>query len=102
MVVSVLLIIKDQVNIKFEGLDPIVRKELVKKLSFMNPKARHMPLFKLGRWDGKVPFATIGGGTYYNFLNEAATIVLNAGYELTLEDRVRSGTSTCRSSITPI
>lgn len=78
--------VKDQVNIKFEGLDPIVRKEMVKKLSFMNPKARHMPLFKMGRWDGKVPFATIGGSTYYNFLREAATIVANAGYQIELLD----------------
>jgi superfamily II DNA or RNA helicase len=78
--------VKDQVNIKFEGLDPIVRKELVKKLSFMNPKARHMPAFKLGRWDGKVQFATIGGGTFYNLLAEAATVVINAGYEIDIID----------------
>jgi hypothetical protein len=77
----------DQVNIKFEGLDPATRKELVKKLSFMNPKARHMPSFKLGRWDGKVPFATIGGGTYYNLLETAANIVLNAGYEIDIDDQ---------------
>ena len=77
-----ILRVKDQCNIKFEGLDPGTRKELVKKLSFMNPKARHMPSFRLGRWDGKVPFATIGGGTYFNLLSEAATVVLNAGYDI--------------------
>ena len=77
-----ILRVKDQVNIKFEGLDPMTRKKLVQKLSFMNPKARHMPAFKLGRWDGKVPFATIGGGTYYTLLEEAAIVVLDAGYEI--------------------
>jgi superfamily II DNA or RNA helicase len=78
--------VKDEVNIKFEGLDPTVRKELVKKLSFMNPKARHTPAFKLGRWDGKVPFATIGGGTYFNLLDQALPIVMQAGYEVDIED----------------
>lgn len=78
-----ILRVKDQVNIKFEGLDPMTRKKLVQKLSFMNPKARHMPAFKLGRWDGKVPFATIGGGTYYNLLADAANVVLDAGYKIT-------------------
>lgn len=78
--------IKDQVNVKFEGLDPLTRKALVKELSFMNPKARHMPMFKLGRWDGKVAFATIGGGTYFNLLESALPIVLGAGYELDIVD----------------
>lgn len=78
--------IKDQVNVKFEDLDPMTRKALVKKLSFMNPKARHMPAFKLGRWDGKVAFATIGGGTFFNLLEDALPVVLEAGYELDIVD----------------
>ncbi len=81
-----ILRIKDQVNVRFEGLDPTVRKELVTKLSFMNPKARHMPSFKLGRWNGKVPFATIGGGTFHNLLDQALPIVFDAGYEVDIED----------------
>lgn len=84
------LLVKDEVNVKFLDLDPTVRKELVKKLSFMNPKARHMPSFKLGRWDGKVPFATIGGGTFYNLLDQALPIVLAAGYEVDIVDERKS------------
>lgn len=78
--------IKDQVNIKFEGVDPVTRKALWNKLGFMNPKARHMPQFKLGRWDGKVRFATIGGGTYFNLLDQALPVILGAGYEIDLVD----------------
>jgi superfamily II DNA or RNA helicase len=41
-----------------------------------------MPAFKLGRWDGKIAFATIGGRTYLNMLDRVLPIVLDAGYEI--------------------
>lgn len=77
----------DQVNVKFEGLEPHVRKNLVDKLKYYVPYARHMPSFKLGRWDGKVAFATVGGGTYLNLLDKALPIVMGAGYEIEIDDR---------------
>ena len=45
--------ILDECNIKFDGLDPIIRREMVKTLKFEVPGARFMPSVKLGRWDGK-------------------------------------------------
>ena len=63
------LIIEDEVNIKFEGLDVDVRRQLANALKFELPYAKHMPQYKLGRWDGKVAFFGIGGSGYVNHLN---------------------------------
>ena len=53
----------------------------------MVPYARHMPTFKLGRWDGKVSFATIGGSTYLNLIDRILPIILDAGYEIDIDDQ---------------
>lgn len=79
--------ILDQVNVKFEGLDPHVRRKICEALKFYVPYARHMPAFKLGRWDGKVSFATVGGGTYLNLLDRVLPLVLDAGYAIDIDDR---------------
>ena len=50
------IIVRDEVNIKLEGLDLDVRKKLVNEFKYMLPYARHMPSYKLGRWDGTVSF----------------------------------------------
>lgn len=80
------LVIKDFTNVKFEGLDPVTRRKLNEALKFMVPYARHVPSFKMGRWDGKVSFATMGGGTYFNLLELALPIVMDAGYEIEIDD----------------
>lgn len=77
----------DQVNVKFENLDPHTRKIICDTLKFMIPSARHTPKYKLGRWDGKVGFATVGGGTYINLLDRILDIVTNAGYDINLIDQ---------------
>ena len=53
------LIIRDEVNVKFEGLDPATRRKISNSLKFMLPYAYHMPAYKLGRWDGCVRFCDI-------------------------------------------
>ena len=50
------LIIEDEVNIKFEGLDVDVRRKITNALKFDVPYARHMPHYQLVRWDGKFGF----------------------------------------------
>lgn len=63
------LIIQDEVNIKFEGLSVDVRRKLANKLKYLLPYARHMPQYKLGRWDGTVGFFGLGGNGYLNHLD---------------------------------
>lgn len=80
------LIIQDEVNIKFEGLDVSTRRKLVESLEFFVPYARHTPAFKLGRWNGKDSFCDIGARSYLNLLDTLLPIVQNQGYEIEIED----------------
>ena len=57
---SAILKIKDEVNVKFEGLDVSTRRKISDKLKYFVPYAYHLPSYKLGRWDGKVGFFGLG------------------------------------------
>ena len=83
---QVKLIIRDEVNVKLEGLDLSVRKKLVDKFKYEIPGARYQPSVRLGRWDGKVPFFNLGGSTYINLLPEILPILENLDYDVELED----------------
>lgn len=80
------LIIKDEVNIKFEGLDVSTRRKLSNAVKYFLPHARHLPAFKLGRWDGCVRFCDIGGRSYLNCLEKLLPVVNDAGYDIQVED----------------
>jgi len=80
------LIIKDEINVKFEGLDLDTRKELTKKFKFFDPAARYMPAFKLGRWDGCTPFFGLGGTTYVSMLDRVLPLLTQWGYHIEVED----------------
>jgi len=80
------LVIKDETNVKINGLDMNLRKKLVNKFKFILPHARHTPAFKLGRWDGSIAFFQLGGSTFINLLPEIIPILMDAGYEIELED----------------
>ena len=80
------LIIKDEVNVKIEGLDLHERKELSNKFKYEIPGARYLPAVRLGRWDGKVAFFQLGGSTYVNLLPEIIPYLDQQGYSLELED----------------
>jgi hypothetical protein len=81
------LVISSEVNAKFYDLDPGVRRKLVEATKFFIPYAKHMPAYKLGRWDGTVSFTTLGGGTHVNLLEKLLPIVIEAGYEIEIEDQ---------------
>jgi superfamily II DNA or RNA helicase len=80
------LIIRDEVNIKFEGLSVETRRKIVNKLKYDLPYARHMPAYKLGRWDGTKTYFGIGGTGYLAHLDVILPIVEDSGYELEIED----------------
>ena len=83
---NVTLLIKDEVNVKIEGLDLHERKELTNKFKFEVPGARYMPAVRLGRWDGKVGFFQLGGSTYINLLPEILPYLESQGYGVDVED----------------
>jgi superfamily II DNA or RNA helicase len=84
------IIIKDEVNVKLDGLDLVTRRKLTNKFKYEIPGARFMPAVKLGRWDGTVSFFTQGGLTYVNLLEEIVPILEENNYTFDLDDRRQS------------
>jgi len=80
------LIIRDEVNVKFEGLSLETRRKLANKFKIDVPWARYQPSYRLGRWDGTVAFFSIGGTGYMCHLPEILDIVTNDGYDIEVED----------------
>ena len=80
------LIIKDEVNIKFEGLSLEARRKLANKFKFEVPWARHQPSYRLGRWDGTVAFFGVGGTGYINQLDQILPILEDLDYDVEVED----------------
>jgi superfamily II DNA or RNA helicase len=80
------IIIRDEVNIKLEGLELDARRALVNKFKYDVPYARYLPAVRLGRWDGKVSFFQLGGSTYVNLLPEIIPVLEELNYDIELED----------------
>ena len=80
------LIIRDEVNVKIEGLDLGDRTALVRKFKYEVPGARYQPAVRLGRWDGKVAFFQLGGSSYINLLPEIIEYLESRNYDIEIED----------------
>jgi len=80
------VIIKDEVNVKIENLDLDTRKALVKKFKYEDPTARYRPAYKLGRWDGSIPFFGLGGTTYLSLIERVLEELENRHYYIEIED----------------
>ena len=80
------IIVKDEVNVKIEGLELTERKALMKKFEYEKPGARYLPSVRLGRWNGKISYFSLGGSTYVNLLPEILPLLDNAGYDIELDD----------------
>ncbi len=80
------IIIKDEVNAKIEGLDLDVRRALLKKFEVEKPGARYLPSVRLGRWNGKISYFSLGGATYINLLDQILPIIDSYDYDIELED----------------
>ena len=81
------IIIRDEVNIKIEGLELDARRALVTAFKYDVPGARYLPAVRLGRWDGKVSYFQLGGSTYVNLLPEIIPILEKFNYDIELDDQ---------------
>ena len=81
------IVIKDEVNIKVEGLELDARRALVTAFKYDVPGARYLPAVRLGRWDGKVSYFQLGGSTYVNLLPEIIPILEKFNYDIELDDQ---------------
>jgi superfamily II DNA or RNA helicase len=84
------IVLKDEVNVKIEGLDLDTRKKLVSMFKYELPYARHLPSVRLGRWDGTVSFFGLGGTTYLSMLDRVLPVLEKNGYDIELEDYRKS------------
>jgi superfamily II DNA or RNA helicase len=78
--------IRDEVNVRFQGLDVKTRRKISDEVKYFLPYAYHMPAYKLGRWDGCIRYCDIGGRTYFHLLEKLLPIVTNDGYEIEVKD----------------
>ena len=83
---TVKVIVKDEVNVKLEGIEPQDRRALVKMFSYEIPGARYLPAVRLGRWDGKVSYFQLSGSTYVNLLDRILPYLYDKYYDIELED----------------
>lgn len=79
---QVKLIIRDEVNIKLEGLEIEARRKLANNFKYFAPYARYHPAYKLGRWDGTVSLFGIGGNGYLHQLEKILEILNGMGIEI--------------------
>lgn len=87
MIKKCIIQVEDEVNVKLEGLDLNARRDCSNAVKYFMPHARYSAAYKLGRWDGKQGFCTIGGRTFLNVLDKLLPIVEKHGYELEIEDK---------------
>jgi len=84
---KVTLEIRDEVNVKFVGLDVKTRRKISDAVKYFLPYAYHMPAYKLGRWDGCIRYCDVGGRTYFNLLDKLLPIVVGDGYQVEVDDQ---------------
>ncbi|HET8688330.1 MAG TPA: DEAD/DEAH box helicase family protein [Methanosarcina sp.] len=94
------LIINDEVNVKIEGLELRDRKNLSNKFKYEVPGARYLPAVKLGRWDGKKDFFSMGGSTFINLLPDILPYLDEHGYDVDINDSRTYKTSFAFTKIT--
>jgi superfamily II DNA or RNA helicase len=76
------LVIKDEVNIKIEGLPLDARKKLANTFKYENPTARYHPAYKLGRWDGMVSMFGLGGNGYLSQLEKVIEVLYKSNIDI--------------------
>lgn len=84
---EVKIVIKDEVNVKIEGLEVGDRRALMKMFEFEKPGARYLPAVRLGRWNGKISYFSLGGSTYLNLLDNIIPYIYDKGYDIDLVDQ---------------
>jgi superfamily II DNA or RNA helicase len=81
--------VKDEVYANISGLRDQDQEFLFEKFSEYVEGYRYMPLFKLGRWNGKVPFFSKEGKVYFRLLDEILPYLEGWGYDIDLVDQRR-------------
>jgi superfamily II DNA or RNA helicase len=84
------LIIRDEVNIKLEGLSVEIRRKLSNNFKYEAPYAKYHPAYKLGRWDGTTTLFGLGGNGYLSQLPKIVEILTDNNIEIDELDDLRT------------
>lgn len=79
--------ISDEVVCRIHNLSAEDRRALHKKFEYEIPGARYLPSVRLGRWNGKKSYFTLGGQSYINLLDLIIPYLNDRGYDIELDDR---------------
>jgi superfamily II DNA or RNA helicase len=96
---TVKIVIRDEVNIKLEGLQLDARKKLTNTFKYEIPYARYHPAYKLGRWDGMVSMFGLGGNGYLSQLETILDVLAKMGVGI---DEVEDLRTTQQINFTPV
>ncbi len=80
------IIIKDNVNVKIDGLTVEDYQNLSNQYSVFVQGAFYTPQYKLGVWDGYKRFFDINGKTYLAFIDKIVEYLVINGYDISLDD----------------
>lgn len=78
--------IKDEVYCSVAGLEPHDQEFLFNKFSFFVEGFQFMPLYKLGVWNGKVPFFSKEGKIFLRLIDKVVPYLEGWNYEVELID----------------
>lgn len=78
--------VRDEVYCQISGLDPQDHAVLFDKFSLLVEGAHFMPLVRLGRWNGKIPFYSKEGKIYFRLLDEVTPYLEAWGYDIEIRD----------------
>jgi superfamily II DNA or RNA helicase len=78
--------VRDEVFCNIGGLEPSDHEFLDHKFAMMVEGAFFMPLYKLGRWDGKVHFLDKAGKIYHRLLTDILPFLEQWNYDIVLND----------------
>ena len=78
--------VRDEVYCQISGLEPQDHTVLFDKFSLLVEGAHFMPLVRLGRWNGKIPFYSKEGKVYFRLLDEITPYLETWGYEIEIRD----------------
>lgn len=78
--------VRDEVYCQISGLEPADHKVLEDKFAIMVEGAFFMPLYKLGRWNGKIKFLSDTGKIYFRLLDKVLPYLEGWNYDIELRD----------------
>lgn len=91
---NVQLIIKDEVNVKFNGLFNKDITTIIEKTKIFKPSARHTAAYKMKAWDGKESQFNEDGSTKFFMLDKVLPILDQMNYNIDIVDKRKEITFT--------